>query len=648
MAFGAKIKLSVDQNRPSDFRKEIQTHVDLATASKPIYIKNLKTTKAAIKELMTDLQSKGALVLNIKKIDATQAVKNLRAQLETMLSGLSITGLKEFLGSESIEQITQGIENAKQSTSAWAGQMQVVSEIQKSLAATYKSAIGNQAIDGSDMSAITAQYTAWQQKVAELKNTKVALSEEDIANLQREGIELQQIIALIQREQTGVVEINSEWAAQASLLSEAQKRLATTYSSAVSGKNMLKGEEIDGITAKYNDLALRAKNINGLTEEELTILTRETTELQRQIALLQQKQAEEAKNAITADQQAAIFTKESDKIRVALASLNSEQYSGVDPAKIQAIRIEYDAWQAKIDQIAQSQSVLSKTEVANEQLAAAAIRNKIAALKEEHVEQDKSAAQQATLTQQIQAFRAQVEKYAISHSKVYSTYRSQFKSIFDALDNGDIKSIEALNVLKGQFRDISVTAQEAGVSGKTFFDTFSQGLAKFGGWSLVTRSMMAVYRLVRNMVSAVKDLDAAMTELKKVTDLTNASYERFALSAQQTAKRIGATVSDTINATADFARLGFNIDDASMLAEAALVYKNVGDGIDDISIATESLISTFKAFGGEASEAMGIVDEFNEVGKFVPNGMATCRKKVAISVKGQKWLRPRKDLVFVK
>lgn len=47
------------------------------------------------------------------------------------------------------------------------------------------------------------------------------------------------------------------------------------------------------------------------------------------------------------------------------------------------------------------------------------------------------------------------------------------------------------------------------------------------------------------------------------------------------------------------------------------MYKNVGDGITDVSQATESIISTMKAFGIEASNAMGIVDRFNEVGKYI-------------------------------
>lgn len=56
------------------------------------------------------------------------------------------------------------------------------------------------------------------------------------------------------------------------------------------------------------------------------------------------------------------------------------------------------------------------------------------------------------------------------------------------------------------------------------------------------------------------------------------------------------------------------MDESAELANAALIYKNVGDGIDDISDASESVISTMKAFNIEASNAMLIVDKFNEVG----------------------------------
>lgn len=73
-------------------------------------------------------------------------------------------------------------------------------------------------------------------------------------------------------------------------------------------------------------------------------------------------------------------------------------------------------------------------------------------------------------------------------------------------------------------------------------------------------------------------------------------------------------MTDVFSSTADFARLGYSADDAQELAKAALIYKNVGDGITDVGVATDSIISTMKAFNIEATDAIGIVDKFNEVG----------------------------------
>ena len=77
---------------------------------------------------------------------------------------------------------------------------------------------------------------------------------------------------------------------------------------------------------------------------------------------------------------------------------------------------------------------------------------------------------------------------------------------------------------------------------------------------------------------------------------------------------MGSTISAVTEATATFAKLGYTIEQASEMAEAAIVYKNVGDNIASTEDAADSIISTLKGFGLEASESMAIVDKFNEVG----------------------------------
>lgn len=149
---------------------------------------------------------------------------------------------------------------------------------------------------------------------------------------------------------------------------------------------------------------------------------------------------------------------------------------------------------------------------------------------------------------------------------------------------------------------------------KTWSERLGGLSAKFGTWFSITRVIMAAYRAIREMVSAVIELDTAMTELKKVTDETDATYERFLNNAAKRAKQLGATLSDIVTASADFARLGYTIGEAESLADAAIVYKNVGDGIEDINAASESIIATMQAFGVETTDVMSIVDKFNEVG----------------------------------
>jgi len=182
---------------------------------------------------------------------------------------------------------------------------------------------------------------------------------------------------------------------------------------------------------------------------------------------------------------------------------------------------------------------------------------------------------------------------------------------------------EGFSKSKKVISEHSKVIKEADENTKTFSDRVGGLAAKFTSWLTISQVIMQVYRALREMVKVVVEVDTAMTELRKVTNETEETYEKFLNSASGRAKALGATITDTVNATADFARLGHTLDEASLLADAAIVYKNVGDGIENINDASASIISTMRAFGVEAENVMFIVDKFNEVGN-----------KFAISSKG--------------
>lgn len=185
------------------------------------------------------------------------------------------------------------------------------------------------------------------------------------------------------------------------------------------------------------------------------------------------------------------------------------------------------------------------------------------------------------------------------------------------LERGEISVEEFQRKLAGlrtSFAESSNAIKNAGENTKTLSERVGGLAAKFTSWLTVSQIVMKLYSSLKKMVTAVIDIDTAMTELKKVTDETSTVYAKYLDDASVRAKKLGATIADTVTASADFARLGYTLDEAAQLADAALVYKNVGDGIEDVSQASESIISTMKAFGIEAENAMTIVDKFNEVG----------------------------------
>lgn len=83
-----------------------------------------------------------------------------------------------------------------------------------------------------------------------------------------------------------------------------------------------------------------------------------------------------------------------------------------------------------------------------------------------------------------------------------------------------------------------------------------------GKWQEVARYLMSfgslyqVWGVLKQGITYVKEIDSALTELKKVTDETEATYDKFLNTAAKTADKVGSTIKEVVSSTADFARLG--------------------------------------------------------------------------------------------
>lgn len=240
------------------------------------------------------------------------------------------------------------------------------------------------------------------------------------------------------------------------------------------------------------------------------------------------------------------------------------------------------------------------------------------------------------------------QRYLSNNSKIttdpamYARYLEYIERYQKLLESGKItqqNGQEYASKASKEFAELKKAVQDAGLE----TDTLAMKFKKLFETNIKSQFASQVINMVeqglRQIYQNVVNIDSAMTELKKVTNETDNTYDAFLDDAGTRAKNLGASISDIVTASADFARLGYNLKDSKELADAAVLYQHVGDGISSVNDASESIISTMKAFGVEAKDVTSIVDKFNEVGK------QHC-PKFTISVKGWRHSRPRKDMEF--
>lgn len=244
---------------------------------------------------------------------------------------------------------------------------------------------------------------------------------------------------------------------------------------------------------------------------------------------------------------------------------------------------------------------------------------------------DNTSKAQALLSQNQVAQKAQsdlrqlqttISNFGNNNNRLFknSMFSSEFNNLNADIQQALSKASGGMNISQAQveeltnrWRHLRNEISKTGLTGQTFGSKLASQFSKLGVYFSAATVFLRIRSYMRSMYDNVKDIDNAMTSLKRVTKETHETYRQFLNDSIDRAKRLGSTLSDTINATADFTRLGYSINEATALADSAIIYQQVGDEVEDIGDATSSIVSTMKAFGIQAEDSISIVDRFNEV-----------------------------------
>lgn len=137
-------------------------------------------------------------------------------------------------------------------------------------------------------------------------------------------------------------------------------------------------------------------------------------------------------------------------------------------------------------------------------------------------------------------------------------------------------------------------------------------IEKYTGWIDTESSLNSVWNLFLLMKDAVCEVDTAMSALHDVTDETSGTYQQFLENANVSAQKLGKSVSGLVEQTANWAGMGFDLDDAAVLAETSSIYSNISGTSDADAIS--NLNTVIKAFNIEAADSIKIVDSLQKLG----------------------------------
>lgn len=327
-----------------------------------------------------------------------------------------------------------------------------------------------------------------------------------------------------------------------------------------------KYQEIDKAITEYRNKseALTQEEINGLKqlEVELQKLTQEYTQKMR----AQQKQDEDAKNAYGASQVKNINNKyehlsgvasgaefaDSANIQAALSNLKTaydnliakqKEFKDGSPAegekqKFAQLTDQYNQAYKALDNMIKSSrklqgegigdpyEIVSGTNIGDQNIRMQELQNAVNLF--------------SNGTAKVGQFNAACTELSYTVKNADGTF-TEFTAVLDSTGTKIVnvagKTKESTSLFKSAFDSLRKKSKEI--------------LTYMTSMGVMTR----VIGQIKQGIQYVKDIDSALTELKKVTDETDETYAKFLNTMAQTGANVGATTSDLTNMAANWARL---------------------------------------------------------------------------------------------
>ncbi|MGD7963639.1 phage tail tape measure protein, partial [Bacillus velezensis] len=168
--------------------------------------------------------------------------------------------------------------------------------------------------------------------------------------------------------------------------------------------------------------------------------------------------------------------------------------------------------------------------------------------------------------------------------------------------------MQSLNM---QYRELASNAQAAASQASSFGAELTQAFKSMSTYLISGSLFYGAISGLKEMVSQAVEIDTLMTNIRRVMNEPDYKYNELLQESIDLGDTLSNKITDILQMTGDFGRMGFDESELSTLTKTAQVLQNVSDLTPDDTVNT--LTAAMLNFNIAANDSISIADKLNEV-----------------------------------
>ena len=178
------------------------------------------------------------------------------------------------------------------------------------------------------------------------------------------------------------------------------------------------------------------------------------------------------------------------------------------------------------------------------------------------------------------------------------------------IDTVTKKASKSTNAYSESAKNASKNVKDLGVGLTNFWGT----MRKIAEFQVINKVLDFFTTAMTEAITVTKDFDDALTEFKKVSDLSGDSLDEYTEKLGKLGGEVARTRTEMVASATEFKKSGFSDEDSAQLAKISEMYRNTADEAISSAESAGFIVSQMKAYNNETEGfAQHTIDAINNV-----------------------------------